>query len=255
MDGASGEYAKSTLHCGDLLMTGDSNNPGGGAFVLPRGSPYTTVLSNATWRLRQERSLESIEAFFARTAPCTLATPAMISLPKLRVFFIAAYVVCAILLLEMILDPQKPAPSPPKEPYLPPHPAQQQQVDSSDAQSRSDANNDSCAMSQLLTHQGQTQCHQRYPPPSHSPSPLPVQSDAHRIHPASSLDLGSTDMRYLQLQHPLSKSSDLMGQFRQSPTPPPPVMTHPHQSHDGSTVIHPPASEESSDQDDGNTER
>ena len=110
MEGATAMLATRMRHCGKVVMTGAPAITGGVSFILPRGSKDTLALTNGTLRLRQEGKLATLESFYDLNAACPSVSDAKITFTKLRVFFYATFVACALVFLEMIFDRQKPSP-------------------------------------------------------------------------------------------------------------------------------------------------
>lgn len=93
-------------HCGKLLQTGQPFFEGSVSFVLPRGSPWTDKLSNATLQLKVEGALPSLQEYFENKDKCTLQNDPTLTFQKLRIFFFVSYAVCFLIFLEMVIDPQ-----------------------------------------------------------------------------------------------------------------------------------------------------
>lgn len=107
-DGATARLATIGMHCQDLVMTGEPMNPGGGAFILPKGSPYSIKMTNTTLKLRRDGELDSLDDFFNKKSSCRVNGRTTLTFGTLSFFFYASFLACLVFLLEMIFDPQTP---------------------------------------------------------------------------------------------------------------------------------------------------
>lgn len=104
--GATIENLAHGHYCGKMVITGDPFYSTGLSMVLPKGSQWTEIMSDATLKLTETGSIPTIKDLIARTGLCKNDTDTVLTFDKLRIFFIMAYVVCALLFLEMVIDPQ-----------------------------------------------------------------------------------------------------------------------------------------------------
>lgn len=104
--GSTLTYAASGRYCGTLVLTGEPFFEGGISFVLPKGSNFTTEVSNATLQMKADGSLPSLEDTLRGQTECRLGTEPVLTFKKLRIFFFLAYAACLAVLLEMVMDPQ-----------------------------------------------------------------------------------------------------------------------------------------------------
>lgn len=94
-------------HCGRLVETGEPFVEDGVSFVLPRESPYTLEMSNATSQLKAEGALPNFLEYLRAREQCSLKGNPTLDFKKLRIFFFVAFVVCFVIFVEMVVDPQK----------------------------------------------------------------------------------------------------------------------------------------------------
>lgn len=93
-------------YCGKLIQTGEPFFEGGISYVMPKGSPLTPMLSNATLKLKVEGALPSVLEYLGRNDKCILRNDPTLSFSRLRIFFFVAFGVCFLVFLEMVIDPQ-----------------------------------------------------------------------------------------------------------------------------------------------------
>lgn len=93
-------------YCGRLVLTGEPFIEDTVAFVLPRRSPLTLKMSNATLQLRAEGALRSFQEYLPNQEQCSLRSSPKLTFTKLRIFFFVAFSVCFLVFLEMVIDPQ-----------------------------------------------------------------------------------------------------------------------------------------------------
>lgn len=100
-------------YCKDIFFTGRPISRHGASFVLPRGSSLTHNLSLATHHLVEHGLLLPLDDHFVKQGKCppTSQKPSL-KLDQLSVFFIIAFMVCGLICLEMMFDPQN-EPEPP----------------------------------------------------------------------------------------------------------------------------------------------
>lgn len=94
-------------HCGTLVQTGEPFFEDAVSFVLPKGSPYTLEMSNATLQLKAEGELKSFLEYLRTQEKCPLKSSPTLTFRKLRIFFFVAFAVCFVVFVEMVVDPQK----------------------------------------------------------------------------------------------------------------------------------------------------
>lgn len=103
-DGGSAEGVL-MQHCGSLVEAGPGFLERDISFVIPRGWRHTAILRREMLELREEREEE--ETYLNGLGSCSSGDPPHLSFDMLRVFFIIAFVSCALILMVMVLDPQK----------------------------------------------------------------------------------------------------------------------------------------------------
>lgn len=81
----------------------------GTSFILPRGSNLTNILTKATFDIRDDGDLITIEDFFDRLGSCPVRDRNTLTFWRLRWFFISAYSACGIMFLFLVVVPQDPA--------------------------------------------------------------------------------------------------------------------------------------------------
>lgn len=108
-DGITASYAVHGRFCGKILYTGKPSFLSRQGFILPRNSQYTSVLSRDTLKLAEMDKLATIEQFYDSRGACSSPTESTITMGRLKLFFISAYIACFIIFIEMILDPQEPS--------------------------------------------------------------------------------------------------------------------------------------------------
>lgn len=100
-------WSASNKYCGKVELIGKPFFNTGLSFVLPKGSPYLDELSRATLALRNHDSIPSPDQYISRQVEsCQFQNRPLISLRKLRIFFILSFAVVFVIFLEMIFDPQ-----------------------------------------------------------------------------------------------------------------------------------------------------
>lgn len=71
--------------------------------VLPKGSPYKQVMDNATLKLQSDGALPSVEDYLNQQGECSVSLDRGLTFGRLRFFFVIAYIVCGVLLVEMVV--------------------------------------------------------------------------------------------------------------------------------------------------------
>eukprot|EP00177_Eucheuma_denticulatum_P000902 GFKZ01001638.1.p2 GENE.GFKZ01001638.1~~GFKZ01001638.1.p2 ORF type:complete len:243 (+),score=24.64 GFKZ01001638.1:1064-1792(+) len=112
--GSSISQASTGRYCQTLVETGRPFFEGGLGIVLPRGSPFKEMMDNATLKLQSDGALPSVEDYLSQQGECSVSTDNGLTFGRLRFFFVIAYIVCGVLLIEMIValcmgDGRKPA--------------------------------------------------------------------------------------------------------------------------------------------------
>lgn len=107
VDGGTAGVAVNGRYCNTLVTTGEPFVQRGVSFVLPRGAKGMKEMRKATLRFEELDMLDSMEKYFEKQGPCPSSGDVVLSFYKLRVFFGVVFVVCLLLLIEMILDVQE----------------------------------------------------------------------------------------------------------------------------------------------------
>lgn len=107
MDGSSAHVATHVKYCRTVVNTGDPVYPASNSFILPINSTFVSGMSNGTLRLLEQGKLESLEDYFERRGQCVLPDSTVITWEKMKIFFYLAYIATALVLIEMIFDPQE----------------------------------------------------------------------------------------------------------------------------------------------------
>lgn len=109
VDGATALEAEH-LHCNTVVKTGSPTFFGGGiSFILPWNSSLTSKFGNATIELRGDGNLPALDDYAKDHAHCSHSSETVLTFRMLAAFFISAFVACALIFLEMVLDPQGPS--------------------------------------------------------------------------------------------------------------------------------------------------
>lgn len=90
-------------HCSEIRITGSPFHSTGVSFVLPRRSPITQYLSNATLLLRDTDNIPTPERFLSGEGSCNESDFEPISFIKLIWFFVLVFLAIAFVLLLMAL--------------------------------------------------------------------------------------------------------------------------------------------------------
>lgn len=98
--------ASTGRYCGKIILTGDPFFRAGASFVLPKHSPLTEEMSRATLKIISSDRVETVDEFIGNFSKCDQESVTTLTLSKLRYFFVFAFSICGILLLEMMIDPQ-----------------------------------------------------------------------------------------------------------------------------------------------------
>lgn len=108
VDGATAGDAATGRFCRVLVTTGKPMYWGGSSFIMPRGSNLTKALSTTTVSFREDGSLQTVEEFYHERGECPLHSSAVLTVEKLKLFFILCYVGSFVLFIIMLIDPQTP---------------------------------------------------------------------------------------------------------------------------------------------------
>lgn len=100
--GSAALHAIMGRYCGILIQAGEAFLEGGVSFVLPRGSPLTEDLNNATLQLNEEGALSTVLYYLIKQQRCPLYVDPKLDFARLRVFFYSAFVVCFLFFIGMV---------------------------------------------------------------------------------------------------------------------------------------------------------
>eukprot|EP00177_Eucheuma_denticulatum_P007507 GFKZ01013664.1.p2 GENE.GFKZ01013664.1~~GFKZ01013664.1.p2 ORF type:complete len:243 (-),score=27.10 GFKZ01013664.1:113-841(-) len=101
--GSSISRASSGRYCQTLVETGLPFFANGLGMVLPKDSPYKVLMDNATLKLESDAVLPSVEDYLSKFGKCSAYNDSGLTFGKLKFFFVIAYIVCGVLLIEIVV--------------------------------------------------------------------------------------------------------------------------------------------------------
>lgn len=108
-DGGNINTAVNGRYCQQLVSTGQPFGRRGTAMITPHNWPYFEEMRRATLQIIESNAVpSSTEEYFERLGLCEISSTPQLSFSKLRVFFIITVGACAVVLAQMLIDPQKP---------------------------------------------------------------------------------------------------------------------------------------------------
>lgn len=108
-DGLTAIGAVYRRYGGKLVQVGDQVYPGRQGFIAPLNwkKEYIDEINEATFHLAEKDRLKTLDSYVKGRTKCDVKKSNSIDMKKLKIFFVSAFGSCLILLIHMIVNPQR----------------------------------------------------------------------------------------------------------------------------------------------------